>query len=69
MDKNFNGVVNNCSGKGIKIKDFVQNYIDSCGSNIKLNLGHYPYLDYEPMQFWGNINLLKRILNNSNTTK
>ncbi|HMS28961.1 MAG TPA: NAD-dependent epimerase/dehydratase family protein [Saprospiraceae bacterium] len=69
LDKNFNGVVNNCSGKGIKIKDFVQNYINSCGSNIKLNLGHYPYLDYEPMQFWGNINLLERILNNSSTTK
>ena len=21
--------------------------------NIKLNLGYYPYLDYEPMAFWG----------------
>jgi dTDP-6-deoxy-L-talose 4-dehydrogenase (NAD+) len=28
-----------------------------------MNLGHYPYPDYEPMAFWGNRRRLDQILN------
>jgi dTDP-6-deoxy-L-talose 4-dehydrogenase (NAD+) len=32
----------------------VRKRIEERGSEIMLNLGFYPYLDYEPMSFWGN---------------
>ena len=32
--------------------------------NIQLNLGYYPYADYEPMSFWGNNKKLTTILDN-----
>ena len=49
-----NGIYNICSGKPISIKKLAQNYIKKKNSKIKLNLGYYPYNDYEPMAFWGN---------------
>ena len=48
-----NGIYNICSGKPISIKKLVQNYIKKKNSEIKLNLGYYPYNDYEPIAFWG----------------
>ena len=45
------GAFNVCSGKPISIKELVENKIKERGSSIKLNLGYYPYPDYEPMQF------------------
>jgi nucleoside-diphosphate-sugar epimerase len=57
------GVVNCCSGKPQKVKDFAQSIIDENTSNIKLNLGFYPYTDYEPMEFWGERSKLDKILN------
>lgn len=53
ISKNEIGLVNCCSGQPIKVKDWVQNYINEKGSNIRPNLGFYPYPDYEPMCFWG----------------
>jgi nucleoside-diphosphate-sugar epimerase len=47
------GVFQCCSGQPIKIKDLVTNYLKVHQKNIALNLGHYPYNDYEPMEFWG----------------
>ena len=29
---------------------------------IKLNLGYYPYPDFEPMKFWGDTNKINKIL-------
>lgn len=49
------GLVNCCSGVPIKVKDWVENYIQSKAATIKLNLGFYPYADYEPMRFWGKV--------------
>jgi dTDP-6-deoxy-L-talose 4-dehydrogenase (NAD+) len=31
----------------------VENYLHENKISIKLNLGYYPYNDYEPMAFWG----------------
>ncbi|MFZ6745097.1 NAD-dependent epimerase/dehydratase family protein [Undibacterium sp. JH2W] len=47
------GVFNVCSGEAISIRRLVEERIKERGANIHLNLGHYPYPDYEPMAFWG----------------
>jgi len=47
------GVVHVCSGRPISVRSLVENIIRSNGWDIKLNLGYYPYTDYEPMAFWG----------------
>lgn len=55
------GVINVSSGNPIKVKDFVSNYLHSINKTIELNLGFYPYPDFEPMHFWGNNEKLKSI--------
>jgi nucleoside-diphosphate-sugar epimerase len=47
------GVVNVCSGEPISVARLVRQWIEESGGAIDLNLGHYPYPDYEPMAFWG----------------
>ncbi len=47
------GIYNICSGKPISIRKLVEERVKERGSSIKLNLGYYPYADYEPMAFWG----------------
>jgi len=60
--KKVSGLINCCSGNGISIKELVDNYLKQTNKCIKLNLGYYPYLDYEPMEFWGSTDKLSRIL-------
>lgn len=57
-----NGVINCCSGEPISIKCFVENYLCEKQGAIELNLGYYPYPDYEPKEFWGNITKLNSAL-------
>ncbi|MCF6324130.1 MAG: NAD(P)-dependent oxidoreductase [Gammaproteobacteria bacterium] len=47
------GIYNCSSGVPISIRRLVENRIKERKSSIKLNLGYYPYPDYEPMAFWG----------------
>jgi dTDP-6-deoxy-L-talose 4-dehydrogenase (NAD+) len=47
------GNFNVCSGEPVSMRRLVEKHIRNCGSSIKLNLGFYPYVDYEPMAFWG----------------
>jgi nucleoside-diphosphate-sugar epimerase len=47
------GVVNISSGKPISVRKLVEGWIAENHWNINLNLGHYPYPDYEPLAFWG----------------
>lgn len=56
------GIVNICSGKPVSVKHFVEQWIDRNGWQIKLNLGYYPYPDYEPMEFWGDRRKLDQCL-------
>jgi len=63
LQQHVTGIINCCSGKGIEVKDFVQNYLKDKNKNITLNLGFYPYADYEPMSFWGDDSKLKNIKN------
>ena len=53
MGNRDNGIVNVCSGKPISIRNLVVGWIQEHDWAIKLNLGYYPYPDYEPMAFWG----------------
>jgi len=46
-------IYNICSGNPQRLVDLVNTYIKNSKSNIKLNLGYYPYSEFEPMEFWG----------------
>lgn len=59
------GVINCSSGKPVKLKELIKNYVEEKKSNIYLNLGYYAYPDYEPMSFWGDNKKLKIIINNA----
>ncbi len=54
LQKRNIGAINICSGKPISVHKLVENWIIKNNWSISLNLGHYPYSDFEPMSFWGN---------------
>lgn len=56
------GIVNICAGKPTSVRGLVENWIERNGWSIKLNMGYYPYPDYEPMAFWGNRSRLDHVL-------
>jgi nucleoside-diphosphate-sugar epimerase len=62
MANQNHGIVNICSGKPVSVRKLVEGWIKENGWSITLNLGHYPYPDYEPMAFWGNRKKLDRCL-------
>lgn len=47
------GAINICSGRPVSVRRLVEQWITENDWDIRLNLGHYPYPDYEPMAFWG----------------
>ena len=47
------GAINICSGKPVSVRSLVERWLQENDWKIELNLGHYPYPDYEPMAFWG----------------
>ena len=53
LQKRNIGVVNVCSGKPVSVRKLVEGFVETNKWKIDLNLGHYPYPDYEPMVFWG----------------
>lgn len=55
------GPVNVCSGAPISVRNLVEGWIKENGWAIKLNLGCYPYPDYEPMAFWGDTTKLSTL--------
>lgn len=59
------GIVNVCSGRPISIRKLVESWLRDNGWTIPLNLGHYPYPDYEPMAFWGDAHKLVSIIGNT----
>ena len=65
LQSKVNGIINCCSGVPIKVKDLVKNYLKAKNKKIELNLGYYPYPDYEAMAFWGDDNKLKKITTGS----
>jgi dTDP-6-deoxy-L-talose 4-dehydrogenase (NAD+) len=65
LQDKIGGVINCCSGEPIPIRKLVENYLIEKNKNIKLNLGYYPYPEYEPMAFWGDTNKLNKVINKS----
>jgi dTDP-6-deoxy-L-talose 4-dehydrogenase (NAD+) len=57
----INQSINCCSGKPVSIKNLVESYLEKKNYNMKLNLGFYPYPDYETMEFWGDNDKLQKI--------
>ncbi len=57
-----NNIVNVCSGKPISVRRLVEDWLKENDWSIELNLGYYPYPDYEPMAFWGDCHKLERCL-------
>lgn len=47
------GVVNLCSGTPTSVLELVNGWREQYNLKIQLNPGHYPYPNYEPMEFWG----------------
>lgn len=47
------GCVNISSGSPVSVRAMVERWMQDNNWNINLNLGYYPYPDYEPMEFWG----------------
>jgi nucleoside-diphosphate-sugar epimerase len=60
--RNDLGIINVCSGKPISVRRFVESFFEKMKYSIKLEVGYYPYVEYEPMAFWGSNIKLNRIL-------
>lgn len=61
----FNGILNCCSGQGIAVRELVANHLYIRSAQLNLNLGKYPYPDYEPFAFWGDRTKLNKLLEHS----
>lgn len=48
------GIVNLCSGRPVRVLDFVHERLREWNAAIELQAGVFPYPDYEPFAFWGN---------------
>jgi nucleoside-diphosphate-sugar epimerase len=62
LQNRVTGVINCCSGNPVKLKEFVTEFLAKNNYKIKLNLGVYPYPDYEPMETWGDTEKLNQVL-------
>lgn len=54
------GAVNVCSGTPTSVRALVERWIAANGWSIRMNLGHYPYPDHEPLAFWGDATKLRQ---------
>jgi len=64
LQKNVTGIINCSSNEPVTVQEFVEAYLRKINKTIPLNLGFYPYPDYEPRRFWGDNSRLKKVLNN-----
>jgi nucleoside-diphosphate-sugar epimerase len=62
IEAHGSGAVNVCSGRPISVRSLVETWLVEREWNMQLELGYYPYPDYEPMAFWGSNSLLKKLL-------
>ena len=60
-EQNDVGIVNVCSGSPRSMRGIVETWLAENNWRIDLNLGRYPYPDYEPFAFWGNAKKLHAI--------
>ncbi|GAB3709131.1 NAD-dependent epimerase/dehydratase family protein [Spirosoma flavus] len=63
MQQNITGIFNICSGQPVSVRTLVERFMQEHKYQLQLNLGYYPYPDYEPLAFWGDNQKLQTILN------
>jgi nucleoside-diphosphate-sugar epimerase len=63
LQQNVSGVINCCSGQPISVRSLVEQFMQERHYQLTLNLGYYPYPDYEPLAFWGNNQKLQTLIN------
>ncbi|WP_018627529.1 NAD-dependent epimerase/dehydratase family protein [Niabella aurantiaca] len=61
LQQQVTGLINISSNQPVTVKQFVLDHLRSKNQKIQLNLGFYPYPDFEPMHFWGDNSKLKSI--------
>ena len=61
------GVVNVCSGRPTSVRSLVERILAEHGSNMVLDLGRFPYPDFEPMAFWGSRTKIDHLLGTGST--
>lgn len=61
LNSDFDGIVNCCSGEPIAVRNLVLDHLARSRREIKLNLGKFPYPDYEAKSFWGSTAKLRQI--------
>jgi nucleoside-diphosphate-sugar epimerase len=66
LQQQITGAINCCSGQPVSVRTFVEQFMQDHNYCMTLNLGYYPYPDYEPLAFWGNNKKLLTVLNNDN---
>lgn len=62
LQDQINGPINICSGREITLENLAKEYLQQRHAQLELNLGVYPYPDWEPFRFWGNDAKLREIL-------
>lgn len=62
LARHDNETVNICSGRPMSVRRLIEGWIAENNWEIALNLGYYPYPDYEPMAFWGDRRKLDSLL-------
>jgi len=62
MQDEAQGVINCASGRPVSVRQLVEAHLRGRGASLALNLGHYPYPDYEPLRFWADTTKLAAAL-------
>ena len=63
------GIVNVCSGVPVSVRSQVERWVADRHSDMQLELGCYPYLDYEPMAFWGSNARLGQVMSGNEAVR
>ena len=63
LQQRVTGIINCCSGQPVSVRAFVEQFMQQQHYQLTLNLGYYPYPDYEPLAFWGDPTKLKQLTN------
>lgn len=58
----FSGALNVGSGVPISVRRLVETYLKNNDYSIDLDLGVYPYPDYEPLAFWASVTNYKALI-------
>jgi len=56
------GIVNVGSGRPVSVRSLVEQWLSERNYEMQLQLGHYPYPDYEPMAFWADTGRLRTLV-------